>query len=212
MATASEITGPVPTSTERAATAKRAESRAHILTTAVAAVDELGIAGASASEIARRAGLSWGVIQYHFGDRLGLLLATFDLTIDRYVERLDTWSFDGTISERCGALVDGLWSQMATSHYRTSLEIQLHLHRHPAASVGHHSGARRAADASRDLWQRTFPDIDRVRVGRVQEMVMPSLRRFAVSRALGADDSSTAGGRVLLADAAATALTAPERS
>ena len=129
---------------------------------------------------------------YHFGDRLGLLLATFDLTIDRYVERLDTWSFDGTISERCGTLVDGLWSQMAT---RTPLEISSTC-TDTLRPVGH-PRAPGAPLRSRDLWQRTFPDIDQARVGRVR-MVMPSLR--VRGRRRSAAQPPPADG--LLADAA----------
>ena len=40
-------------------------------------IDE-GFAAASAKHIAERAGVTWGVVQYHFGDRDGLLMAVVD--------------------------------------------------------------------------------------------------------------------------------------
>lgn len=44
----------------------------------VRCVLEEGFAAASAKHITERAGVTWGVIQYHFGDRDGLLMAVVD--------------------------------------------------------------------------------------------------------------------------------------
>lgn len=44
----------------------------------VRCVIEEGFAAASAKHITERAGVTWGVIQYHFGDRDGLLMAVVD--------------------------------------------------------------------------------------------------------------------------------------
>ena len=45
---------------------------------AVAALNEEGFAGASAREIARRAGCNQGLVFYHFGSVANLLLAALD--------------------------------------------------------------------------------------------------------------------------------------
>ena len=44
----------------------------------VSCVLEEGFGAASAKHITERAGVTWGVIQYHFGDRDGLLMAVVD--------------------------------------------------------------------------------------------------------------------------------------
>ena len=50
-------------------------TRDTIIDETVRCINEEGFAAASANHIAERAGVTWGVIQYHFGDRSGLLSA-----------------------------------------------------------------------------------------------------------------------------------------
>ncbi len=54
------------------------ETRAAIIAETVACILEEGFGAASAKHITERAGVSWGVIQYHFGDRDQLLMAVVD--------------------------------------------------------------------------------------------------------------------------------------
>ncbi len=51
-------------------------TRATVIDETVRCVLEEGFGAASAKHITERAGVTWGVIQYHFGDRDGLLTAT----------------------------------------------------------------------------------------------------------------------------------------
>ena len=53
-------------------------TRAMVVDETVRCVIEEGFAAASAKHITERAGVTWGVIQYHFGDRDGLLMAVVD--------------------------------------------------------------------------------------------------------------------------------------
>lgn len=59
--------------TKRATTFTEGARREQITAHAVAALAELGYAGASLGEIARRAGVSKGVISYHFASKVELL-------------------------------------------------------------------------------------------------------------------------------------------
>ena len=54
------------------------ETRAAIIAETVACILEEGFGAASAKHITERAGVSWGVIQYHFGDRDQLLMAVVE--------------------------------------------------------------------------------------------------------------------------------------
>jgi TetR/AcrR family transcriptional regulator, regulator of cefoperazone and chloramphenicol sensitivity len=53
-------------------------TRAMVIDETVRCVIEEGFGAASAKHITERAGVTWGVIQYHFGDRDGLLMAVVD--------------------------------------------------------------------------------------------------------------------------------------
>jgi TetR/AcrR family transcriptional regulator, regulator of cefoperazone and chloramphenicol sensitivity len=53
-------------------------TRAMVIEETVRCVLEEGFGAASAKHITERAGVTWGVIQYHFGDRDGLLMAVVD--------------------------------------------------------------------------------------------------------------------------------------
>ena len=54
----------------------------------VRCVLEEGFGAASAKHITERAGVTWGVIQYHFGDRDGLLMAVVDRGFGELLECL----------------------------------------------------------------------------------------------------------------------------
>ncbi len=66
------------TSVGRRSSAGAAATRDALVEGAIAALKEEGFAGASAREIARRAGCNQGVIFYHFGSVPNLLLAALD--------------------------------------------------------------------------------------------------------------------------------------
>lgn len=91
---------------------------------AVRCVIEEGFEAASARHIAERAGVTWGVIQYHFGDRDGLLTAVVDSGFDELRAHMATVDVpSGSTRQRVGAIVDAAWAAFATETSRASLEI-----------------------------------------------------------------------------------------
>jgi len=52
---------------------RTAATRERILAAVVESIAELGIQRTTASEIARRAGVTWGAVQHHFGAKHGIL-------------------------------------------------------------------------------------------------------------------------------------------
>ena len=187
---------PEPTATARGATAKRAKTRALIIATAVDTIAELGLRRASAATIAQRSGLSWGVIQYHFGDLLGLLLATFENAIDTYEDNMRAGlSAEGPVEDRTRELLARQWAQMTDAPYQSLLEIQLELHREPRVDAAYRAGAVRAGRASRLAWRTVFVDVDSAIVDRTHDLAISSLRGLAVSHALGTPARASAGTR-----------------
>ncbi|GFG50724.1 TetR family transcriptional regulator [Mycolicibacterium agri] len=64
-------------------------TRAMVIDETVRCVLEEGFGAASAKHITERAGVTWGVIQYHFGDRGGLLMAVVDEGFGQLLETLN---------------------------------------------------------------------------------------------------------------------------
>ena len=57
-------------------------TRARLVDVAIACILDEGFYRASSDKIAKRAGVTWGVIQYHFGTREALLLAVHERALD----------------------------------------------------------------------------------------------------------------------------------
>lgn len=70
--------GTPPTRQTQAPRKRGDDTRASIIAETVRCVVEEGFQAATAKHVAERAGVTWGVIQYHFGDRNGLLMAVVD--------------------------------------------------------------------------------------------------------------------------------------
>ncbi|MCX2932870.1 TetR/AcrR family transcriptional regulator [Mycobacterium sp. CVI_P3] len=105
----------------------RAErTREAVLDETVRCVIDEGFAAASAKHIAERAGVTWGVVQYHFGDRDGLLMAVVDRG---FAEMLDLLrglpapSPTQTRRERVELVVQSAWAAFSSPTSRASLEI-----------------------------------------------------------------------------------------
>nr|WP_308206431.1 TetR/AcrR family transcriptional regulator [Mycobacterium yunnanensis] len=100
---------------------------------------EEGYAAASARHIAERAGVTWGVIQYHFGDREALMMAVVD---DGYAQLLQALraplDVSPTLTVRATAemIVTAAWEAFSTPTSMAALEIVIatRAHRDPAAS------------------------------------------------------------------------------
>jgi AcrR family transcriptional regulator len=107
-----------------------------VLDAAVACIAELGIARASSNEIARRAGMTWGVIQHHFGSRNELLLATVERNYRELESKLEATAVSGgSFLDRLQAIADLVWEYCRDPRYRVNVEILLELRRDSEASV-----------------------------------------------------------------------------
>ncbi len=86
----------------------------------------MGAAETTTQRIARRAGLTWGAIQHHFGEKNAILVTVIESSLDGIVSELREISeVRGTIAERVHALVAGLWPHYSGPLYRAGVEILL---------------------------------------------------------------------------------------
>jgi TetR/AcrR family transcriptional regulator, regulator of cefoperazone and chloramphenicol sensitivity len=101
---------PAPTRRGETRQQRGDETRATIIAETVACILEEGFAAASAKHITERANVSWGVIQYHFGDRDQLLMAVVDegfAGLQRCLSEVDVPS--GPLRTRVAAVVEAAW-------------------------------------------------------------------------------------------------------
>jgi len=106
---------------------RTAETRGAIMRAVVESIAELGFKRTTASEIARRAGVTWGAVQHHFGGKDGILVAVLEDSFRRFAERLSDVAPDGLSLERRSELfVERAWEHFASPHFRSTFEILQH--------------------------------------------------------------------------------------
>jgi AcrR family transcriptional regulator len=100
------------------------ETRAAIIAETVACILEEGFAAASAKHITERAHVSWGVIQYHFGDRDQLLMAVVDEGFAGLQRTLaDVELPNGPLRARVAAVAEAAWSAFSNPTSMAAQEI-----------------------------------------------------------------------------------------
>ncbi len=100
------------------------DTRAKIIGETVRCIMEEGFAAATAKHVAERAGVTWGVIQYHFGDRNGLLMAVVDEGVAGLLDSLSSAGVDGLpLRERIGVVIDTAWGCYSSPTSLAAFEI-----------------------------------------------------------------------------------------
>jgi AcrR family transcriptional regulator len=113
-----------PVRGDRPARPRGDDTRARLIAEAAACVDEEGYAKASANRIAQRAGLTWGVIQYHFGDRAGLFSAMVLAGFEQFEACIEQATIpEGPVRARVAAIVDAGWQAYGSPLGRASFEV-----------------------------------------------------------------------------------------
>ena len=151
---------------------RTAESRARIMSAVVESIAEVGFKRSTASEIARRSGLTWGAVQHHFGGKDGILAAVLEDSFDRFAERLADIATEGSSLERRVELfVDRAWEHFASPHFRSTFEILQHY----GTSSRDRGWQEQMLQAWNGMWTRLFADAPRSRRKRI------ALQHYTVS-------------------------------
>ena len=148
-AVALEVTG------RQAAKSKATQDK--IINAVISLIREKGYMAASSTEIAKRAGVTWGAVQHHFGSKEEILAEVLERSHRMFQQKLGNPSFaDGSPEERIGKYVDVAWEHYRGDEYMATMEILL-------ASRGH-GGAVEDVSMSRSreehlaLGRRIFHD------------------------------------------------------
>ena len=141
---------------ERRTHAERtAEMRERVIAAVVETISDVGFNRATAAEISRRAGVTWGAVQHHFGDKDGILMAVLEESFNRFAEILGEVPDDQDLEKRVALFVDRSWLHFASPHYRTTFEILLNL---PDATEL--PWQRETLKEWHRIWSRYFPESD----------------------------------------------------
>jgi AcrR family transcriptional regulator len=158
--------------------------RTQIIEAARASILEVGFYRSSTNEIARRANLSWGALQYHFGTREALFLEVVKELDRRFLEGIENAQVEGdTKEERIASLYDILCRQYDSPDFLVRLQIVLNLQHDPdtsadvRAEVSEH--AARASGPVRRLLRQAIGE--QPRKGET-DALFHALRGFALSR------------------------------
>jgi AcrR family transcriptional regulator len=154
--------GPARASERRSHAERTAETRARLIAAVVESIAEVGLARTTAPEIARRAGVTWGAVQHHFGGKEGMLLAVLEDSFRRFAERLEAIPLAGTaLEKRASLFIDRAWEHFSSPHYRSTFEILLHFARREARRGA--ARPARGAPPARNGWrERMFRGWDRI--------------------------------------------------
>jgi TetR/AcrR family transcriptional regulator, regulator of cefoperazone and chloramphenicol sensitivity len=162
-------------------------SRQRLLVAAVDCILEKGYYRASSNEIARRADVTWGVIQYHFRTRDRLMLAVFEDACQKLIDHSRNAEIVGsTVHEQLFSYFDYLMGFYGQPEYLAYLEISLNLARDPNTSAETMNGFRRVRDEFTEH-QINAPAVD----PRYRTLVFESLRGLILSHLLRFDGSLT---------------------
>lgn len=141
-------------------------TRDRMLAAAVETILEEGYYRASSNRIAERAGVTWGVIQHHFGTREQLLLAVVRQEADELVRRLADATISGdSVDARLDSLADVIWSHYRRPEFLAHVQILLNLGKDPRTTADTVAALAEGERRIGALWQRL---VDQVVPGRTQ--------------------------------------------
>ena len=110
-------------------------SRQRVIDAAIACIIDQGFYRASSNAIAERAGVTWGVIQYHFGTREALMLAVLEEGTRRLNDVVVTAEITGeTVTERVAQYMDILLKYYGSLDYLAFSQVLINLTHDPRTS------------------------------------------------------------------------------
>ena len=137
-------------------------TRTRMIEAALATIDDVGLYRASSNESARRAGLTWGVIQRQFGSREAMLLAAFESEWEKPIEMAHSPITGDTIEERIRSFHRILRDHYSRSEYYTGIQIVSNLRKDPKTSAAAleliETMTTRSAGFLTGLRERVLPD------------------------------------------------------
>lgn len=139
---------------------KRDVTRARVIQAAIDCIYEEGFHSANTNRIAERAGVSWGVLQYHFGDKDSLLQAVLETIFNHFTLSLSEQGLQQKeLKPRLRALIDKVWAMVSQPDYRVSVAILRNAGLSPNSGIDGSSYLSQWAEEIGQLWDGLFEDL-----------------------------------------------------
>jgi len=177
---------PLPERARRSHAERTAETRAKIIDAVVTAIDELGFQKTTASEITRRAGVTWGAVQHHFGAKDGILAAVLEDSFERFARRIaDFPDEEAPVEKRVAFFVDRAWEHFSSPHYRSTFEILLNATGEDSETVP--TWQTEMSRAWSRVWEQLFGDapVSERRSRAIQNYTISALTGLAAVQMIG---------------------------
>ena len=163
-------------------------SRQRVIEAAIACILDQGFYRASSNAIAERAGVTWGVIQYHFGTREALMLAVLEEGTRRLNEVLLTAEIDGgTVTERIASYMDILTRYYGSVDYLAFSQVLINLAHDPRTSQQTRETMTRISESANPELRRLRRKVlagTGIRRPAVRSLLFHALRGLAVSHVM----------------------------
>ena len=138
---------------------KREVTREKVINAAIDCIYRDGFNAAHTNRIAEEAGVSWGVLQYHFSDKDGLLQAVIDHIFDEFATTLESTSLQGDdLQQRVRQLIDVVWTLVSKKEYRVSIAILRNAGKDNGSTINGQKQLSRWAKKTSKLWNDLFED------------------------------------------------------
>ncbi|MEZ5571103.1 MAG: TetR/AcrR family transcriptional regulator [Halioglobus sp.] len=160
---------------------KREATREKVIKAAIDCIYREGFHAAHTNRIAAEADVSWGVLQYHFGDKDGLLQAVIDYIFDDFAATLESTTLHGdTLQQRVRQLIDVVLALVSKKEYRVSIAILRNAGKDDSSSINGQKQLARWAKKTSQLWDELF-------AGKIQQAQRSEIARhllFATLRGM----------------------------
>jgi AcrR family transcriptional regulator len=148
----------MPRAQRRTNEQRSAEMRSILIEGCISSMCEIGYAGTTTQEICRRAGVTSGAIQHHFGSKDDLIVATLNALRAEMQDRLDSIAVrEGSVEARCATLLTELWDTFyGLARYMAVWEIFIGSKGDPALHAKVIEQRFQTLEAYERTWRRTF--------------------------------------------------------
>ncbi|CAN5778238.1 hypothetical protein BH10ACT9_BH10ACT9_14160 [soil metagenome] len=173
----------------------------------VRCVVEEGVGAASAKHIAERAGVTWGVIQYHFGDRDGLLMAVVDEGFDALTAALaevPTATAAMTTRDRVELAVEVAWEAMSSPTSRAAIEILIATRTTRGAAASGH--LKQLGKSFAKLGMLLDDGLEAAQRAALGDLLLTTVRGLVATQLIMPGNVETAGSRDVLVEVVSTYL------
>jgi AcrR family transcriptional regulator len=138
---------------------KREMTCKKVIAAAIDCIYKEGFHAAHTNKIAEEAQVSWGVLQYHFGDKDGLLQAVLDSIFEDFSKTLANTKLDGEdLHARLNQLIDVVWGLISKKDYRVSIAILRNTGKDKSSRIKGQRQIKEWADKTSELWNQLLQD------------------------------------------------------